>query len=390
MKILHVISSISSVRGGPGPAALGIVKTLRNCGINAEIATTNDNGRSLLKVPLSGRSEYDGVPVWFFPRLWIPVAFLREYVFSIPFGKWLWQNVTQYDIVHIHVIFSYTAAIAMLLCRIRNIPYIVRPNGMLCKWSLRQGGLHKRVYLKMIGLININHSRAVEFTSKQEKEESIAIGIKTKNIIIPYGLFLPETLPHARENLREKLKIPKEMPIVLFMSRLHYKKGLQCLIPALGAVKNEKFSFVIAGESCPRYEKTVETMLKKAGVLGFTIRTGFAQGRIKKLLLQGSDIFALTSYSESFGLAALEAMANGLAVVISRNVPLWREVEKHKTGIVTDCDPEEISRAISELLKNEKIRKTMGENGKRLAKTLFGWDKIAGKTITLYKNILNQ
>ena len=165
MKVLHVIPSVSSVRGGPSEGVLGIARALGNHGVETEIVTTNDNGEKLLDVPLGRQTRYKEVPVRFFSRFSPSVRFLREYAISAGLTEWLWRHIKEYDIVHVHALFSYSTTIAMAISRLKGVPYIVRPNGILCKWSLNQQTLQKNVYLALIERSNINASHMVEFNS---------------------------------------------------------------------------------------------------------------------------------------------------------------------------------------------------------------------------------
>src|SRR5262249_40833043 len=138
LRVLHVIPSVGPARGGPSEGALGTVRALNARGLCAEILTTNDNGRGLLDVPFGQRTQHEGVPVHFFPCLDSPLEVIREFAFSASLTRWLARHLADYDLIHVHAFFSYASTAAMLMARRKRIPYVVRPLGLLCEWSLRQ------------------------------------------------------------------------------------------------------------------------------------------------------------------------------------------------------------------------------------------------------------
>lgn len=335
MKVLHVIPSVPKVRGGPSRSVLEMVEALRRKGVDAEIATTNDDGDSLLNVPLQQRITYEQVPVWFFHRFSPSIRAVREYAFSGQYTSWLWQNIKNYDLIHVHALFSYPSTAAMAIARAQGIPYIVAPHGLLCEWSLQQSKVKKKLYLKLIEQSNLAHSESLHVTARQEQVEISKLNLPCSSFMLPHGLLPSPIIPNARQKLRQKLSLPPDEPIIIFLSRLHYKKGLDYLIPALGNLKDRRFTLVIAGSGTTEYEAEIELMLSLAHIRDRTYLAGFVEGETKDLFLQGSDLFALTSHSENFGVAVLEAWSAGLPVLLTPGVALASVARQHNLGYVS-------------------------------------------------------
>ncbi|GAX42128.1 hypothetical protein NIES4075_31280 [Tolypothrix sp. NIES-4075] len=389
MKILHVIPSVSQVRGGTSQAVLDMVKALRANNVDAEIATTNDNGSGLLDVPLQKRIEYQQVPVWFFSRFSPNVASVREYAFSLELTTWLWNNIYKYDILHIHAIFSYPSTIAMAIARLKNVPYIVLPHGLLCTWSLQQSTRKKQIYLRLIERANLNNSQAIHFTSQQEQQES-QLGLSVASCVLPLGLSLPTPLLDARLGLRQRFNIPAEEPVILFLSRLHPKKGLDYLISSLSKVSHHRFSFILAGSGTPEYEAEINSLLISSGLRDRTHVVGFVQGEEKDLLIQGSDLFVLTSHSENFGVAVLEALAVGTTVLLTPGVALASIVKQYQLGYVTELDVLAIANALEDYLNDPQAAKQMGDRARQLVSEKYTWRQIACEMQQMYVEILQR
>lgn len=388
MKILHIIPSVASVRGGPSQAVLETVKALQNQGITAEIVTTNDNGNDLLDVPLNQHINYQEVPIWFFSRFSPEVNSIREFAFSSQLTSWLWQNAANYDLLHIHAIFSYTSTVAMAIARFKGIPYIVRPLGQLCEWSLQQSARKKQIYLQLIEKANLNHSQYIHFTSELEQQEASRLNLISPSFILPHGTAIPNNIPNARHRLRQHLKLPRDEPIILFLSRLHPKKGLDYLIPALEKLSDYRFTLVLAGAGSPEYETEVKSLLGSHRIQNRTHFTGFVKGEMKDLLMQGADLFTLTSYSENFGVAVMEALATGVPVVVTPGVAVADIVAQAHLGYVAELDVAAIAASIQQALDYPYQTKEMGDRARQFILENYTWEKISSDLLAIYRAIL--
>jgi glycosyltransferase involved in cell wall biosynthesis len=388
MKVLHIIPSVASVRGGPSQAIIETVVSQRNLGIEAEIVTTNDNGDDLLDVPLGDFIDYKQVPVRFFPRFSPPVHAIREFAFSSQLTVWLWQNAYKYDLLHIHAIFSAACTAAMTIARLQGIPYIVRPLGQLCQWSLQQSRRKKQIYLSLIERTNLNHSLALHLTSEQEQQEVSLLGLNVPSFVLPHGLTVPDSIVDARHRLRKQLNLPDDEPVILFLSRLHPKKGLDYMIPALGKLTHHRFTLILAGSGSPEYEAEVESLVISNGLRERTHFVGFVQGETKNVFMQGADLFALTSHSENFGIAVLEALAVGIPVLITPGVALASLVQQHHLGYVRKLDVLDIASAFDDYLCDPQAAKDMGDRAKKLVMENYTWHRIAENMSDIYMKLL--
>jgi glycosyltransferase involved in cell wall biosynthesis len=389
MKVLHVIPSISSQLGGPTQVILNLVRGLQAQGINAEIATTNDDITGVIAdVPLCQRVEYAGVPVWFFPRS----ARLKEFLPSIAFTRWLWENIHNYDILDNHYLFSYLPTCAAMIAQNKKVPYTVRTMGQLSPWALAQSKLKKQIYSNVFERHNLAHAAVVHSTSVGEMEDTISFGVKNPKVVLPLGVHPPANIPDAQQKLREQYNIGEEVPIVLFLSRLHYKKRPDLLIKTLSdlAAQKQQFHLILAGSGEPEYVKLLQEMVTELNLAAQTSFVGFVSGYEKDLLLQGSDVFVLPTYSENFGIALAEAMVSGLPIVTTPGTQIAPDIAAAKAGIIVPGETEPLKAAIAELCNSPALRCELGANGRRFALENYSWPAIAQKLASVYQAILNQ
>lgn len=385
MRVLHVIPSVSTRRGGPSEAIFPMVAAQRQLGIDAEIATTNDHGPDLLDVPLLSLIDWRGAPTRFFPRYSPPLAPLREFAYAPAFRPWLKAHLANYDLLHIHAIFSYLSTAAMRSARRAGTPYLNRPLGQLGRWPLAQHALRKKIYLAAIEARNLRAAAALHYTSAPERDEARSGNFTIPGFVIPHGVDIPPLIPGSAARLRTQLHLPPAQKIILFLGRLHPKKGLDLLIPAVRALQRSDTTLIIIGDGSPAYLRELDLLLHRLPFAAPVLRLSPVTGDARQLFLQGADLFVLPSRHENFGLTVIESLAAGTPVLVSDQVALAEQIERHHLGRAVPLRIEALTHALHDLL----FTPSTFDAGRlrRFARDHFSWERNARALGELYCTI---
>lgn len=391
MKILQIVPSISLVYGGPSQMVLGLASALAKEGVKVTVLTTDSNGdtgQKPLDVPLNVPIPQDGYEIIYFR-----CAPFRRYKFSLDLLKWLKTHAREFDLAHIHALFSPVSSAAAFVCSQEKLPYILRPLGTLDPADLLKKKQLKKLYVEIIERRNLAKAAAIHFTSVQEAKVSEKFGANTRDLVIPLGVIPPQSASENVKNfISRKLGIPENIPWIIFMSRLDPKKGLNLLIPALEKLleSGNNFHFILSGASPqdPDFEQKIKDQIAISPLNSHTTITGFVTGELKTSLLQAADLFVLPSYYENFGIAVAEAMVAGKPVVISDQVHIWEQVRDSESGWVGTTDVESLVNLLQAALQNPQECQRRGLNAQKYALENFSWDAIAKQTIQAYQAII--
>ncbi|NER24115.1 MAG: glycosyltransferase [Symploca sp. SIO1C2] len=388
LKVLQIVPSISLVYGGPSQMVRGLSAALASQGVEVTVLTTDSNGDSgqpPLDVPLEQPVEQDGYQVRYFR-----CSPFRRYKFSWALLRWLRQHGHKFDLAHIHALFSPVSTTAATVARNQKLPYILRPLGTLDPADLQKKRSLKQIYGLLLERPNLAEAAGIHFTSVQEAKVSERFGTQSPDWVIPLGVNLPVLPPKGEA--RTELNIPDDQPLVLFMSRIEPKKGLNLLLPALEKllVEGINFHFVLAGTNPqdPDYECQIAQQIQTSPLSSCTKVTGFVTGKLKAGLLQDADLFVLPSYYENFGIAVAEAMVTGTPVVISDQVHIWQDISEAEAGWVSPCEVDALTQLLKEAILAPKERQRRGKNAHKCAVANYSWEAIAQQMIQAYKNIL--
>jgi glycosyltransferase involved in cell wall biosynthesis len=380
MRVLHVIPSISLSRGGPSVVLRTMARSQASRGLEVHVATTDDDG--------AGRLQSTGRP--FVEEAVTYRLFRRQtkfYTFSLPLTLWLWRHARDYDVIHIHALFSYPSIVAALCATLAKVPYLVRPLGVLGQWGMR----HRRPWLKSLSfqLIEsrvLRNAAGVQYTSEQEAEEALRLGVKHIALVIPNPVDI--AAPAGRGRFRAAYPAVAEKTIILFLSRIDAKKGIDLLLPAFARLKPDfpNVVLILAGEGNSTLVEGLKEEAHRLGLDDDILWVGFLQGDAKQNALADADIFVLPSYSENFGVSVVEAMTHGLPVIVSDQVGLHVEITKSNAGIVIPCEVSSLSQALRALVSDAALRRIAAQNGRALA-TQFSPDVVCEKVIMVYSKI---
>lgn len=391
MKILHVQETLSPHYGGPASVLRQLTGAQAEAGHDVVIATTTaDHPRGTYHSPGWDTLEPNDVPVFFGA---VDNAALRV---SRALATYLRRTIADFDLVHVHGLYRFPSTYAASLARRRGVPYVIRPHGSLDPYLYQRsttGKLRlKRLYERVFDLPNLHAAGAIHYTAEDERERAAFLKLRAPSFIVPNGLDWRtyQTLP-ARGRLREQWGL-RDDPVVLFLGRLHFKKGLDLLVPAFDEVRKRipGAQLVIAGPDNEQYGQQVRGWVGERGLDAVVHFVGPLHGPDVVAAYVDADVFALPSYTENFGMTVVEAMACAVPVVISDQVNIHGEISSAQAGLVTRCDVAEVADALQEVLLDVDRRRAMGEAGRLLAQQRYSWPAIVDALTKEYEAVIER
>ncbi|MGK6313123.1 glycosyltransferase [Neorhizobium sp. DT-125] len=383
MKIVHVIASIDPKNGGLQAVAMRIAAAQSALGLDVHIVTYG-NAAVNMQVMEIGRSipGFSGIQ-WHI----LPDADTMEALFCFRGRQMLRDVLKQASFVHIHGVWEPFLLYASKMARVEKIPYCVCPAGMLDHWSLQQKSWKKKVALSLCYKRMLNDAAFLHLLNVDEVKAVKTLEFKAQNCIIPNGVFAEEFDPLPPPGLfRSRIALPPDRRYVLFLSRLHFKKGLDILAKAFAEIRemHPDVDLVVAGPPGGA-EGDFISLVEQLGIEERVHLTGPLYGKVKIEAMVDAACFCLPSRQEGFSMAITEALACGTPVVITHQCH-FPEVAAADAGIIVPLDPAKVAEALMAILKDRIRAHSMGQNGRRLVLEKFTWPAIADKTIQNYRS----
>jgi glycosyltransferase involved in cell wall biosynthesis len=371
MKITHCISSIDESTGGPARSVTHLVVAFGEIDKVSEINLLTlesenplllkfSNTKLLLKFYNSGFMEYSYQ--------------LANKLDSI-----------QSELFHIHGIWQIPVHQMAKSARQRKIPYVISTRGMLEPWSLEQSKIKKKLAMLLFQHKDLKEASCLHATALMEVESIRKLGFKNPIACIPNGINIGD-FP------QKKYAIGKAKKTILFLSRIHPKKGIEILIDAwqsLDYILKEKWCIQIAGNGEEKYIKQLNSLIEEKGLAESITIIGPKFGPEKIATYHEADLFVLPTHSENFGIVIAEALCCGVPVITTKGTP-WEVLERYNAGKWVAVGESPLKEALEHLMrKTDAEREAMGKNGRKLIEENYSIESVAERFILLYQWILN-
>ena len=273
-----------------------------------------------------------------------------------------------FDVLHLHGVWVPSAMQAGSAARDINKPYVLSVRGMLDDWCMEQQPLKKKAYMALGARKMLERAACVHCTAQFEFEQARKHFPRGRGLVIPNLMDLKPfaTLPGPEMAIEKFEAIRSGRPSVLFLSRVHVKKGIEILVESAAIMRKrgEDINVLIAGDGDESYIQEVKAHIEKLGMSDRVYFLGMVTGPVKFSLFQACRLFVLPTYQENFGFVFYESLGCATPVITTPEVDTWPELESSGGAVIVKRDAQKYADAMSELIKDPERLKRMGAAGR--------------------------
>ena len=342
------------------------------------------------------RSDRDILP-W---RALSPTICRAPQIGGVHFGKAVLSELERQrpDLTHLHGLWLRSSAHNHRWATQNQRPYVISPRGTLDPWALQNSSWKKRIARLWFENAHLRDCSCLHALCEEEAWAIRKFGLHRNPIaVIPNGISLPPELPSAPLSPPwASVESFEGRQILLFIGRIHPKKGLPMLLDAFSSVRSsaahlaEKWAIVIAGYDQGGHLGQLQERARQLNIDKSIHFVGPVNGAVKDAALRQAAAFVLPSYSEGLPMSVLEAWAYRLPVVMTAQCNLTVGFSS-KAALRTEPAADSLAETLLRLFEmSPNERRTMGANGRELAATAFSWDKIARDTVEMYEWLLGN
>lgn len=370
--IAHTISSIDTSTGGPARSVTHLVSAMAHAELNLSLKL--HTGASDDPIISGFDTENASLQFYRYNRFGGLKHFKKNLNADLP------------QLCHGHGLWQMPVKQMASFARSAQIPYIITPRGMLEPWSLSQGKVKKQLALKLYQSKDLSQAACIHATAKMEADNIRALGFQNPIAVIPNGIPLEE-FPIKAHAVNEG---PKTL---LFLSRVHPKKGIELLIDAWAALPEAlrtDWQVQIAGNGEPSYVEQLINSIASKGLAEQMKLVGPLEGAAKLKAYQQAQAFVLPTYSENFGIVVAEALACGTPVITTHGTP-WEALERRNCGWWIPIGVTALKQTLESVLTlPESTLVQMGNNGRQLIEDTYSMTAVAQQMLQLYRWILRD
>jgi glycosyltransferase involved in cell wall biosynthesis len=319
-----------------------------------------------------------------------PTAPPRRFATSPSLARALRDEVERFDVVHIHSLWLYPSLVAARAAHAHGVPYVISTHGMLDPYLRRRGRARKGLTQAIWQNRALRRAALLHFTADDEARLAADVVPVGRHAVIPNPIDWEsfQDLPDGHVFRRDRLG-GHEGPVVLALGRLSRKKAHDVLVRAFARVLEVERTAVLAivGPDDDGLKPELHALARGIGIGDRVVFTGSVSGPERLGALAAADVFALPSHGENFAVAVVEALAAGVAAVISPGINIAPELGRAHAAVIAEPADEPFAAALLELLSDDSARRSVGERGREFTR---GYDRreVAGRFHEAYGSIL--
>jgi glycosyltransferase involved in cell wall biosynthesis len=322
-----------------------------------------------------------------------PARFPRRMAYSPRLSANLQRTAAEFDVVHIHNLWQFPQYAGYRAARRRGVPYLVSPHGALDPYLRQRGRARKGFTMRLWQGEMLSEAAAIHVTTSAERdliEDVLPSGVP--RVVVPCGVHVEHfTDPPPGEAFRRERLDGYDGPLILFLGRITDKKGVDVLIRSFAKVRqkhNCRLAIVGPDDSglTPRLRRLIQDLALDSREISFV---GPVFGEERLSALAAADVWALSSHTENFGIAVVEAAAAGCAVVVSPAVNIAPDVEEARSGIVADASPDAFAAGLLEVLGDASRRQSLQDAAPEFA-ARYDWSVVAPKLLDMYEGAAGE
>lgn len=334
------------------------------------VNTTRANGAQELAIPSGKLQKLNGVHCYYFSR------WTKDHSHFSP--SLLWSVLTKVNpdsVIHIHSWWNLVTIPSVLICRLRRIRPVLSPRGMLSPYTFKSP--IKRLFHQLIGRWLLKGT-VLHATSTQEAQEALALIPNWPHFILPNIIDLPAIGTYS------PVVAEKDHFSMIFLSRIHLKKGLETLFEALSSA-DFSWRLQIVGDGEESYVSLLKNLAQEYGIAERINWLGWRDGSEKFQLLADADLFVLPSQNENFANVVLESLAVGTPVLLSDQVGLSEYIVKQKFGWVYSGGANELAQQLRLAWDDQNSRDAIRTGAPSQVHSDFGAATLAEQYLTAYQ-----